>query len=764
MIANSRSRTKWCLLAPLCLLLLLPRVSLGEEGAAAPGVPGNEAIPPDPAIEEVGEIAEITIHDRMLVVGDAEAAERIPGSAHVIDKEDLERQGNADIHRILRQVPGINIQEEEGFGLRPNIGIRGTGVERSQKVTLLEDGVLIAPAPYAAPSAYYSPTAARMEGFEIRKGSSSIRQGPFTNGGAINYRSSSIPPDLGGSVELAGGQDGLFRGHVKVGDSRERFGWLVEGFRLQTDGFKELDNGADTGFELDDLVGKFRFNSSADSSVQQAFEIKLGKTEQDGQETYLGLTEGDYRLTPYRRYAASATDEVVTDHEQVQLTYFVKPTERLDLTATVYNNDFFRNWHKLDQVSGTSIKAILESPEQNERQIAIIRGDADSEPDELAVRNNRRDYYSRGVQLIAGLELGGAQRHDLEFGLRVHEDQEDRFQEDDLYQMVDGEMELTGLGAPGSNSNRVSDAEAVALFAQDTFQVGQWTLSPGLRYETIDLSGMDYGKTDPDRSGEALQTRTNEVDVWIPGVGADYQTGASSSAFVGVHKGFAPPAPGSADEVEAEESWNFEAGYRVTEGTWSAEVVGFFNDYDNLLGTDTLSGGGDGTGDQFNGGAVEVMGLEASISRDFAGLLGTSLTVPVRLVYTYTQAEFQTNFKTTFADWAPEVELGDELPYLPAHQLFGSISLVAARWGAHLDLSWMDEMRTNAGQGSIPREELIPSRFLVDLGGDYQITPQLKAYARVRNLTDEIYLAARRPAGLRPGMPQTVVAGFSFGF
>ncbi len=85
-----------------------------------------------------------------------------------------------------------------------------------------------------------------------------------------------------------------------------------------------------------------------------------------------------------------------------------------------------------------------------------------------------------------------------------------------------------------------------------------------------------------------------------------------------------------------------------------------FSDYDNLRGRDTASTRGTGTGGLFNGGAVEVQGPELVLARLLVDR-GT-FRVPLRLRYTYTQAEFWSSLVTGFADWQPEVLAGDELP------------------------------------------------------------------------------------------------------
>ena len=154
------------------------------------------------------------------------------GSSYYISPEEIKKFNYTDINRVLRTVPGVNIYEEDGFGLRPNISLRGTSPERSAKISIMEDGVLIAPAPYSAPAAYYFPSVARMEAVEILKGSSQVQYGPFTTGGAINLVQYSNSRYFSGSIKASYGSFNSGQLHAKIGDSKANFGYSYRIFKL----------------------------------------------------------------------------------------------------------------------------------------------------------------------------------------------------------------------------------------------------------------------------------------------------------------------------------------------------------------------------------------------------------------------------------------------------------------------------------------------------------------------------------------------------
>ena len=691
---------------------------------------------------------------RTRMVGDPLGAHEAPGSVHVLVREDIDSPAFVfdNVHDFLRQIPGVIVQDEDGFGLRPNIGIRGTGAERSSKITLMEDGVLIAPAPYSAPAAYYFPVAGRMEALEVRKGSSQVRYGPRTIGGALNLVSASIPDRLTWFLEGSGGEYGSLQGHARVGASGARFGWLVEAYSLETGGFKELPSGASTGFNVGDYMAKLRVNSDRSGGSYQELELKLGYTGEASNETYLGLTDEDFGLTPLARYAASGADLMKADHSQIQLRHFWT-RGNVDVTTTAYRNDFSRNWYKLQSVLGTSISGVLGTPEDHPYALGILKGGS-SDPDALRVRANNRKYFGQGVQSSLGLTLG---THELELGARFHQDEEDRFQWEDGFQMLDGTMRLTSAGEPGTQSNRVSSATAVAAYVQDEITLGRWRITPGVRLERIEFERLDYAKDDPGRTSPT-RTRVNRIHAWIPGVGLSYRRDFLS-VFGGVHRGFGPPGPGADEATRSESSVNYEVGMRWRRSGLAVETTGFLSSYGNILGQATLATGGDGSGQAFNGGSARVAGVEASLDYDLVWAARGVTRVPFRLVYTYTRAEFRTGFDSDYGAWGT-VEAGDRLPYLPEHQVSGSIGYDHTAWSLAISMHASGAMRTEAGLGPIPEGQGTDAFVVFNASGKVRIGGRGTLFAGLQNFTNRIHSVARRPAGLRPGLPRTLVAGF----
>lgn len=242
------------------------------------------------------------------------------GAAYYMDTKELQKFNITDVNRALKAVPGVSVYEEDGMGLRPNISLRGSSPERSAKITLMEDGVLIAPAPYSASAAYYFPTIARMQAVEILKGSSQIQYGPYTTGGAINMVSSQIPTSSQTSILAQYGTYNSELYRLLHGNTFGKLGYVVDYTRYGSNGFKDLPSGANTGFDKQDFVGKLSYDFNA-FGVSQTLQAKYQYSDETSNETYVGLTDTDFKANPFQRYAGSEKDQMNTLHRQYMLTH-----------------------------------------------------------------------------------------------------------------------------------------------------------------------------------------------------------------------------------------------------------------------------------------------------------------------------------------------------------------------------------------------------------------------------------------------------------
>ena len=688
------------------------------------------------------------------ILGNKFVAKNRTGAAYYLSREELAQFDYTDINRALSKISGINFYEEDGFGLRPNISIRGTSPERSSKIAIMEDGILILPAPYSASSAYYFPSVARMQAIEVLKGSSQIQYGPYTTGGAINFVSTEIPEKFRGKISTSFGSFKTGQTHATIGNSSEKFGYMFEILNYNSDGFKSLNDDLNTGFDINEITSKIKFVPKT-PNVDQSFELKFHTYDEISNETYLGLTETDFQKNPYLRYPGSEKDKMSAEHKQYVLTHELFVNEKIKITSNFYENRFKRNWYKLDDVvqnnNSQKISKVISNPSQFSEHLKILSGELDYE-NALKVKANNREYISRGIQTKIDYHWYGKNEsfNDLELGIRIHYDEEDRFQWEDIYNINNGFMALESYGEKGSQGNRISFANSFASYIMYKYKFKGLTISPGLRYESIKLGRDDFGKSNPLRNIENLSTRENKVSVLIPGVGFNYTFSNNLSVFGGIHKGYSPP--GSSDGQKAEESVNSELGIRFSTKKLNGEIIAYRNDYSNLLGNDLAATGGFGEMDPFNAGKALVNGFEV--------LLNTSISkyIPISFSYTLTDAKFLTSFGSTQDIWG-EVNNGDQIPYIPKHQFSSSLSYRISKLDINLNASYNGKFSTLANG-----TEEISSYLILDLSMKYRIKKDIFLKSKILNLFDKKYAVSKAPAGLRPGHPFGIYTGIEYKF
>ncbi len=699
----------------------------------------------------------------------------LPGSADFINRQDLKSISPISGNDVFRTISGLHVVEEEGLGLRMNIGIRGLDPDKSRNVLILEDGIPVALGPYGEPEMYYTPAIDRMAGIEVLKGNGSILFGPQTIGGVINYLTPDPPAGPLGTLAVRGGEHGFFSGQLGYGTSFGNTGVYINYLR------KQADNFGPTMFRLNDLSSKFRMRISPSTHLT----FKVGMYDENSNSTYVGLTQpmfdqggNDYlRIAPddifdVRRYSMSATHE-----------YSI--ADGVQLNTTLFGYTTTRNWNRQDFTYSATASNLT----------GVMYGDSTLPGGAIYMRNStgqrNRQFEVAGVEPRLKYRYNvGEKEATMDAGVRF------------LYERA-FEQRVNGTKA-GALSGTLRDDEirtgrAVSSYIQNKMLLSdKFSLTAGIRTEAIWYERKIIRLNARDT---AIVEQSNMFSV-IPGAGLNYNLTENFGLFAGIHRGFAPPRIKDAIsnvgvdlQLEAEKSWNYELGVRGRiHEVAELEVTAFHMNFSNQVIPVSESSGGRGTG-LINGGATLHYGLETSVLINLGGLLPSGWNSSVLFTSTLLNASFSNDrfviekIRTNGGNDTVMVNIrGNKTPYAPSVILSGAFMLdLPGGFGIRLSgrytgrqfadvlntrdvNTWIDQAaadtdysyRQATANGQIGE---IPCFFVAD-GTLWYALPNkgIELSASVKNIFNERYIASRRPQGIKVGMPRFFTIGLNYNF
>jgi len=567
----------------------------------------------------------------------------IPGSLEVLDPAAILRRRPLSVDEAMRRVPGVFVKpSEEGFGLRPHLGIRGLDPTRSRKVLLLEDGLPLAYAPYGDNATYYHPSIQRFESVEILKGSGQILYGPATVGGVINYLTPSIPDRPSGELLLTGGNRDFISAHSRFGATLGRTGVLADATRVQGEGPRDNVR-----------IGYWDANFKALTAWgdRRSLTWKFSHYRERSQVTYSGLSEEEFRLSP--RQNPFANDRFLADRLGASLVYTHALSPETPLTVSLYGSYFNRDWWRQSSHSGQRPNRLGETGCRGMQDLLTSCGN----------EGRLRGYYLWGVEpRLRTAQRWRGFRNQADLGLRAHVEDQDRRQKN-------GPLPLSRDGLLVEDNKRRT--QAYSAFWQNRFLRGSLALTPGLRWEHV-----RYYRNN--RLNGAVGTA--RLTQWIPGLGLTLVR-EGLTLFAGVHRGFAPPRTedvisnaGGTVDLDAELSWNSELGFRWRPlARLRLDATAFRMDYQNQIVPATVAGGLGAA--LTSAGRTLHQGLEWSARWELPPRLTPRHRIGLQTSYTWLPvAAFLGRRYSNVPGFQNTVVTGNRLPYAPRHLFSASLT------------------------------------------------------------------------------------------
>lgn len=629
------------------------------------------------------------------------------GSRTILGSETLEGWAPETVSDVLRRVPGLHVVVEDGAGLFVNLGVRGLAPSRSAKVLVLEDGVPIAPGPYGHPELYWSPPVGRIDSVEVVRGSGSIRFGPQTVGGVVNYRSAPVPQAPLAAAEARVGAFGMAGARAVAGNGGDGSGWRIDAEHRRLAGPRSVDLVAtDVGVKGALDLGTSRLTLRGAWATQAA------------RPSYLGLTAAQFASDPTLNLAVN--DHFSLDRVAGAADLRVPVSDAGSLRVTAYGQQILRAWTRQDW----------------ERDGAeIVFADASTTRDRAYSFGGLEQELS--LRPVFGGATGPADPLGLRVGLRLHHEHERQLQ-------LAGDTAGDPSGVLTDDDVLVGDALAVwAEAAMDVSPVV--TVTGGARLEALWRAR--------EARLPALERGEEQLGEVLPGVGVAWRAAPPVTLWAGAHRGWAPPATtdaitgdGTVLALEAERSWNAEAGARLRPRHAELDLTGFALLFENQL-TPPSEAGVASDQELVNGDPTRHLGVEAEGRIDVAGLAGSAWRVEPAVRGAFVDARYTGGaVEGNLLPYAPQVTVGGELRV--AAPRFVEARLLVQHVGPHFaDAANTVPETTDGTNGRLDGWTTVDAVASAKLPvGARTLTTQVA----VENLTDVVYVASRAPAGIQP--------------
>ncbi|NJM51989.1 MAG: TonB-dependent receptor plug domain-containing protein [Blastocatellia bacterium] len=694
-----------------------------------------------------GTISEQVLVNSSSLAGTAESLDVLPGSIDKVEPQVLENSRVLNFSEALRKLPGVNVRDEEGFGLRPNIGIRGTNPTRSTKVLLLEDGIPLSYAPYGDNASYYHPPVERYESIEVLKGAGQISYGPVTVAGVVNYLTPNPPEKTSFSLKLTGGNRGYFNGAGTFGGTYGGTGILLNYSYKRGDGARENINS-----RLNDFSGKITRSLNSRNFLSGKFSFY----KEDSNVTYTGATEAEYALNP--RGNIFQNDFFFGKRFGASLSHSFLISSKAALTTNVYGAYFDRDWWRQSSNSGQRPNRLNVDPDC--LSLAQLNTTCGNE-------GRLRTYKLLGFEprFTYNYDAGDSFRGELQTGFRVHWEEQDREQRNgDLPNSRDGVL----------SERNYRQNTAYSGFIQNRFIFGRLAVTPGVRIERVNYYRQNNLQT-PTFAGAFGRTEFTQV---IPGIGVAVNAFKNTTIFGGVHRGFAPPRTediisntGGVIDLDSELSWNYEFGIRTRPFRGVGLDATFFRlDYENQIVPASLAGG---VGSVFtNGGQTLHQGFEFNARIDTGTIFNSSNNVYFSTAYTYLPtAEFRGTRLSSVSGFSTVSVSGRRLPYAPENLLTASVGYAnpigfdGFLETVYVSNQFSDDLNTaTAIANSNGQRGPIASYTIFNATANYKVEKwRTTFFVTAKNLTDKVYIVDRA-RGILPGPPRSVQAGIKLNF